>query len=218
MKLILNSGNNAPNILAIDGLKHTHNTENYQFEFIEIYHKCSVGCSLEILIGVQVKILHTSTTIQFPYDTSFLKRIEVVINGDVESNPGPIASAQLHHIAIGRYYNKVVYLNNGLDGNIEMCFCHKYEQSIFKHSGYNFLTMIEMFDNNLVEKHNEYTAKDLEFCIATIELVCDISFLKLLQLIVDGDVELNPGPSNTPTGTQKGRKTKKTTFNFARKN
>ena len=113
--------------------------------------------------------------------------------------------------------NKAVYLNNGLDSNIEICFCHKYEQSIFKHSGYNFKTMIEMFDNNLVEKHNEYTAKDLEFCIATIELVYDISFLKLLQLIVDGDVELNPGPSNTPTGKQKGRKTKKTTFNFARK-
>ena len=110
-------------------------------------------------------------TIQFPYDTSFLKRIEVVINGDVESNPGPIASAQLHRIAIGRYYNKAVYLSTGLDGNTEMCFCHRYEQSIFKHSGYNFLTMIEMFDNNLVEKHNEYTAKDLEFCIATIELI-----------------------------------------------
>ena len=48
-------------------------------------------------------------------------------------------------------------------------------------------------------------------------IVYDVSFLKLLQLIVDGDVELNPGPSNTPTGKQKGRKTKKTTFNFARK-
>ena len=54
-------------------------------------------------------------------------------------------------------------------------------------------------------------------CIATVELVYDLSFLKLLLLIVDGDVESNPGPSNTPTGKQKGRKTKKTTFNFARK-
>ena len=54
-------------------------------------------------------------------------------------------------------------------------------------------------------------------CIATVELVYDVSFLKLLLLIVDGDVESNPGPSNTPTGKQKGRKTKKTTFNFARK-
>ena len=54
-------------------------------------------------------------------------------------------------------------------------------------------------------------------CIAIVELVYDVSFLKLLQLIVDGDVELNLGPLDTPTGTQKGRKTKKTTFNFARK-
>ena len=53
-------------------------------------------------------------------------------------------------------------------------------------------------------------------CIATAELVYDISFLKLLQLIVDGDVELNPEPLNIPTGTQKCRKTKKTIFNFAR--
>ena len=50
-----------------------------------------------------------------------------------------------------------------------------------------------------------------------LNLVYDVSFQKLLQLIVDGDVESNPGPSNTPTGKQKGRKTKKTAFNFARK-
>ena len=46
----------------------------------------------------------------------------------------------------------------------------------------------------------------------TVELVYDISFLKLLQLIVDGDIESNPRPSNTPTGTPKGRKTKRNFF------
>lgn len=147
------------------------------------------------------------------YDTSFLKRIQVVINGDVESNPGPIASAISHRIAIGRYYNKAVYLSSGLDKNIEMCFCQKYEQSIFKHSGYNYLTVIEMFDNYLLEKQNEYTAKDLEFCIATIELVYDVSFLKILQLVIDGDVESNPGPDTnnveTPRGKGRPKKVKK---------
>ena len=49
-------------------------------------------------------------------------------------------------------------------------------------------------------------------CIATVELAYDVSFQKLLQLIVDGDVESNPGPSNTATGVPKGRKTKRTTF------
>ena len=45
-----------------------------------------------------------------------------------------------------------------------------------------------------------------------LNLVYDVSFQKLLQLIVDGDVESNPGPSNTVTGVPKGRKTKRTTF------
>ena len=45
-----------------------------------------------------------------------------------------------------------------------------------------------------------------------LNLVYDVSFQKLLQLIVDGDVESNPGPSNTATGIAKGRKTKRTTF------
>ena len=45
-----------------------------------------------------------------------------------------------------------------------------------------------------------------------LNLVYDVSFKKLLQLIVDGDVESNPGPSNTVTGVPKGRKTKRTTF------
>ena len=51
--------------------------------------------------------------------------------------------------------------------------------------------------------------------ILSIELVYDVSFLKILKLIVDGDVESNPGPTNTPTGTPKGRKAKRTTFNFS---
>ena len=40
------------------------------------------------------------------YDTSFLKQKQVVINGDVESNPGPISSIQAHRAAIGRFYGK----------------------------------------------------------------------------------------------------------------
>ena len=131
------------------------------------------------------KMFHQLSDIEFSYDTSFLRRLQVVINGDVESNPGPIASALSRRIAIGRYYSKAVHLSSGLHNNIDVCFCQKYEKSIYKYSGYNFLTMIEMFDNNLLEKQNEYTVKDLEFCIATVELVYDVSFLKLLLLIVD---------------------------------
>ena len=115
-------------------------------------------------------------------DTYKIFRLQLVINGDVESNPGPIASALAHRIAIGRYYSKAAYLSYGLYNNIDVCFCQKYEESISKHSGYNFLTMIEFFDNNLLEKHHEYTPKDLEFCIATIELVYDVS-LSVCQFV-----------------------------------
>ena len=39
----------------------------------------------------------------FSYDTSFLNRKQVVINGDVESNPGPISSVETYRAAIGRF-------------------------------------------------------------------------------------------------------------------
>ena len=49
------------------------------------------------------------------------------------------------------------------------------------------------------------------------DLECyNVSFLKLLQLLVHGDVESNPGPVGNRS-TQKGRQKKKTTFNFNRK-
>ena len=147
-------------------------------------------------------------TILIGYDTSFLKRTHVVINGDVESNPGPIASAISHRVAIGRYYNRAVYLSGGHITNMNACCCQKYEKTIFKHCGCNMVTMVEIFNDEVRVVKDEYTPKDLEFCIATIELVYDVSFLKILQLIVDGDIESNPGP--TPKGTPKGRKAKKT--------
>ena len=42
----------------------------------------------------------------FSYDTSSLKRKQVVIDGDVESNPGPISSVESYRATIGRFYGK----------------------------------------------------------------------------------------------------------------
>ena len=39
------------------------------------------------------------------YDTSFLKRMQVVMNGDVESNPGPI-SIEAHCATIAGFHGK----------------------------------------------------------------------------------------------------------------
>ena len=34
-------------------------------------------------------------------------------------------------------------------------------------------------------------SRDFNFCITAIELIYDVSFLKILQLIVDGDIEVH---------------------------
>ena len=120
-----------------------------------------------------------------------MKRQKVVIDGDVESNPGPIASAQAHRAAVGSYYNTARILSYPIKLQEETCGCHKYKD-------------FSLFNEN---------CRDFDFCIAAVELIYDVSFLKLLQLIADGDVEVNPGPTGN-TGTPKGRKPKKKSFNF----
>ena len=37
------------------------------------------------------------------YDTSFMNRIKVVMDGDVETNPGPCSSIECYSAAIGRH-------------------------------------------------------------------------------------------------------------------
>ncbi len=86
-----------------------------------------------------------SLSLDLWYDTSFLNRQKVVIDGDVESNPGPIASAQAHRTAIGIYYSKATFLSDQTYTGINDCCCQKYEDLILKLSGYNGLTMREFF-------------------------------------------------------------------------
>ena len=80
----------------------------------------------------------------------------------------------------------------------------------------------EPFSSNLKEMHNmasEVNAKIQSFNISKLnaykkmQFQYNVTFLKKLQLILDGDVEVNPGPTNN-MGTPKGRKMKKKQFNF----
>ena len=48
----------------------------------------------------------TGSIVTFTYDTSFLNRNQVVIDGDVESNPGPIQSVQAYRASIGTFNRK----------------------------------------------------------------------------------------------------------------
>ena len=47
--------------------------------------------------------------------------------------------------------------------------------------------------------------RDLKFSITTIESMYDVSFLKVIELIACGDVELNPGPATNNVETPKKR-------------
>ena len=49
--------------------------------------------------------------VEIMYDTSFLKRKQVVISGDVESNPGPVSSIESYRAAIGRFSGKARYVS-----------------------------------------------------------------------------------------------------------
>ena len=99
-------------------------------------------------------------------------------------------SIEAYRAAIGSYYNRAKYLSCQIDQLLNTCPCRNYKDVTFIHWGFG----------------------NLNFCISVIELIYDVSFTKLLQLIVDGDVELNPGPTNM--NTPGGRKLKKKTWNF----
>ena len=121
-------------------------------------------------------------------------------------------SIEAHRAAIGRYYSQAKHLTNPSDNIMNICCCKKYEDAILKLSGYNYLTMHRCFYSELINTHEylKFTEKDLEFCVVMIETVFNVSFLKVLQLLVDGDIESNPGTTdnieNTPT-RGKGRPT-----------
>ena len=123
-------------------------------------------------------------------------------------------SIEAHRSAIGRYYNKARSLSDNSRKQFNYCGCKKYEKDIYKLSHYTDSVMHKLFNDRNVPKGKEYTEKDLEFCIVTIEHVFDVSFLKILQLVIDG-IESNPGPTqnieNTPS-KGKGRPKKSKGF------
>ena len=51
-------------------------------------------------------IFSSRKTENVAYDTSFLRRTKLIIDGDVESNPGPVSSVESHRAAIGRHNGK----------------------------------------------------------------------------------------------------------------
>ena len=115
-------------------------------------------------------------------------------------------SIEAYRAAIGRYYNKSRFMSNSSDLNT-ICYCKRYEEVISHMSRENYLTMTQVLYGDLfnVRELRISSVKDLEFCIATIETVFDVTFLKALQLLVDGDIESNPGPTDNIDITPKGK-------------
>ena len=86
-------------------------------------------------------------------------------------------SIEAYRAAIGRYYNKARSLSSRKQFNY--CGCKKYEKDIYKLSHYDSV-FHKFFNSSSVHKEKEFTEKDLEFCIVTIEHMFDVSFLKIL--------------------------------------
>ena len=71
----------------------------------------------------------------YPYDdVSFLNRKQLLIDGDVESNPGPMVSIEAHRACIGRFHDKCKRLSNIEEFNTNVMFF----QCIFKLFGFAF--------------------------------------------------------------------------------
>ena len=151
--------------------------------------KLLFSVELAIVSEQCMKTLRTSmfycrVTDLFSYDTSSLKRTQVVIDGDVESNPGPSSSIEGYRAAIGRYYFKAVSLSQKI--NMFCCSCEKYENAFYKSSRSNLFTMMKLdfyeeikclYPSDDCSSFND-NCRDLRFCITAIESIFDVSFLK----------------------------------------
>ena len=121
---------------------------------------------------------------------------QLMMTGPTSSNQllmtGPASSKRLMMIELARS-NQLLW---------PLC-C--YHQLIMK------LKITELGSSNLPKPSRKKLLRPLPSCINQRNQVeYNVSFLKQRQLIVDGDVEVNPGP----TGTPKGRKMKKKQFYF----
>ena len=232
--------------------------------------------------------------LELSYDTSFLSRNKVIIDGDVESNPGPV-SLEAYRASIGRHNRckqlkqrhdstDLAWINDIIEGLCLMtvigiplyfmlltlvciiaphftvlmflclyinsltkkvnqrysytstCYhntCHDNTQYVMKKKNNTFLrymclailfTSCAMLISNNVpttidaSETMQNTNMKSNCLFKNLELY-DLSFLKLDQLIIDGDVECNPGPvnNNVQTPKTKGRPRKKNSVFRGRK-
>ena len=120
-------------------------------------------------------------------------------------------SIEAYRAAIGRYYCKALSLTRIM--HVNSCSCQMYEEGYFKSSRFNMNTMMKLGFYEEIEylETSNYSStftencRDLQFCIIAIESMYDISFLKIIELIACGDVEVNPGPATNNVETPKGR-------------
>ena len=136
----------------------------------------------------------------------------MVVNGDVESNPGPISSFEWYRAALGRYCCKAVKsLSQSI--HVNSCYCQKYERGFSQSTRFDINKMMKLgfYEDinhlDLSDYGSSFTdnCRDLKFCITAIESMYDVSFLKMIELIACGDVEVNPGPATNNIETPKGR-------------
>ena len=110
-------------------------------------------------------------------------------------------SIEAHRASIGRFFDKCKHLSN-IDehscGINPSCFFSAYENYLVLH--FNNIFGV----NDFLHFNNIFRVSD----------IYDTSFLKLKQLIIDGDVETKPGPTQNTVGKSpmKGRPNKSKGF------
>ena len=70
---------------------------------------------------------------QVEYNVSFLKRLQLIVDGDVEVNPGPTVSVEAYRAAIGSYYSRAKYLSSMVNKSLNICPCRNYKDVTLIH-------------------------------------------------------------------------------------
>ena len=120
-------------------------------------------------------------------------------------------SLEAYRSSIGRYYCKAVSLSQII--HLYSCNCQKYERCFAESTRYDINKMIKLgfYDEINYLDMSDYCSsftdncRDLRFCITAVESMYDVSFLRIIELIACGDVEVNPGPATNNVETPKGR-------------
>ena len=136
------------------------------------------------------------------YDISFLKRFHLIIDGDIESNPRLIP-IEAYRVATGKFNIKHVSRINGsvhINGLVKMyhiLFFPLISSILLFLLNIMLLSMIFIILDLSFKKCANYVCINNKYYAVNNFAFYDLSHLKRLELLLDGDIESNPGPTQS---------------------